>query len=187
MNANSIGIGNVIKYKNRFWMVTKKEHVKPGKGGAFVQVEMKDIINGTKTNERFRSDEDLEKAFMEEKTFSYQYDEGDKIALMDMETFDQESFSKELLGNKVAYLQEGMEVRVCYCEGMPIDIKLPETVILGIKETEPSIKGQTVTNSFKPAILENGVRVMVPPFVTTEDKIVVKTEDSTYVERAGKK
>lgn len=187
MNANSIGIGNVIKFKNRFWIITKKEHVKPGKGGAFVQVEMKDIMTGTKTNERFRSDEDLEKAFMEEKNFTYQYDEGETIAFMDMETFDQASFSKDLLGDKIAYLQEGMDVKVCYCEGIAISVKLPETVILAIRETEPSIKGQTVTNSFKPAILENGIRVMVPPFVTSEDKIVVKTEDSTYVERAGKK
>lgn len=184
MNANLIAIGNVIKYNNRFWMVTKREHVKPGKGGAFVQMEMKDIMTGTKTNERFRSDVDVEKAFMEEKTMQYQYDEGETISLMNMENYEQESLSKDLLGTKVAFLQEGMDVRIMLCEGNPIDIKLPDTVILAIRETEPSLKGQTVTSSFKPAILENGIRVLVPPFVTSDDKIVVRTEDSTYVERA---
>lgn len=184
MNANSIAVGNVIKLDNRFWLITKKEHVKPGKGGAFVQAEMKDILSGTKRNEKFRSEEKIEKAFMEEKVFTYQYDEGESLAFMNMETFEQESFSKELIGDKFPFLQEGMDIKVCYCEEKPIYIKIPETVILAISETEPAIKGQTVTNSFKPAILENGVRVMVPPFVTTEDKIVVKTDDSTYVERA---
>lgn len=184
MLANSLGIGNVIKYNNRFWTITKKEHVKPGKGGAYVQVEMKDIMTGTKTNERFRSSDDVEKAFMEDKEYQYQYDEGDTIAVMDNETFEQESFDKKLLGDKLPFLQEEMMLRVSFCEGTPIDIKLPDTVILEIKETEPAIKGQTVTNSFKPAILENGVRIMVPPFVNSGEKVVVRTEDSTYVERA---
>ncbi len=184
MNANSINIGNVIKHNNKFWLVTKKEHVKPGKGGAFVQVEMKDIINNTKLNERFRSTAEVEKAFLEEKTFNYQYDDRDNLVLMNTETYEQEFFPKTLLGNRTAFLQEGMDVTVSFCEGMAIDIKLPETVVLAITTTEPTIKGQTATNSFKPAILENGIRVMVPPFISSEDKIVVRTEDGTYVERA---
>ena len=184
MLANSLSIGDVIKYNNGYWRLTKKEHVKPGKGGAYVQAELKNITTGTKTNERFRSSDEVEKAFMDDKTYQYQYDEGDTIAVMNNETFEQESFSKELLGDKLPFLQDEMMIRIFFCEGTPIDIKLPDTVILEIKETEPSIKGQTVTNSFKPAILENGIRVMVPPFVNSGEKIVVRTEDATYVERA---
>ncbi len=184
MNVNSIGIGNVIKYKDQYWIVTKKEHVKPGKGGAFVQLEMKNVKTGNKLNERFRAGEDVEKIALEEKEYQYQYDEGETISLMNMETFDQESFDKSLLGERIAFLTEGMEVKVCYCEHIIVDIKLPDTVICAIKETEPTVKGQTAASSFKPAILENGLRIMVPPFITSDDKLVVKTEDCTYVERA---
>lgn len=184
MNVNSISLGNVIKYKDQYWMVAKKEHVKPGKGGAFVQLEMKNINSGSKLNERFRAGEDVEKVILDEKDYQYQYDEGDTIALMDMDSYEQESFPKSLLGDRVAYLSDGMNVKVCYCDGNAIDIKLPDTVVLAIKETEPTVKGQTAAASYKPAILENGIRIMVPPFVTSDDKVVVKTEDSTYVERA---
>lgn len=184
MNVNSISIGNVIKFKNQYWIIAKKEHVKPGKGGAFVQLEMKNVITGNKTNERFRAGEDVEKIALEEKEYQYQYDEGTNICLMNMENYDQESFDKELLGERVAFLTEGMEVKVCYCENTIVDIKLPDTVICDIRETEPTVKGQTAASSFKPAVLENGLRIMVPPFITTDDKIVVKTEDCSYVERA---
>lgn len=186
MSANAINVGNVIKHKNRFWIVTKREHVKPGKGGAFVQVEMKDIITGTKLNERFRATENVEKAHVEDIDFQYQYDEGENMALMNMESFEQISLSKDLVGDALPYLQEGMDVKVTYCEGMAIQIKLPETVVVEIKETEPVVKGQTSASSYKPAVLENGIRTMVPPFVTSDDKIVVRTADSTYVERAKK-
>lgn len=184
MNVNSISIGNVIKFKNQYWIIAKKEHVKPGKGGAFVQLEMKNVITGNKANERFRAGEDVEKIALEEKEYQYQYDEGTSICLMNMENYDQESFDKELLGERVAFLTEGMEVKVCYCESTIVDIKLPDTVICNIRETEPTVKGQTAASSFKPAVLENGLRIMVPPFITTDDKIVVKTEDCSYVERA---
>ena len=184
MNVNSVSLGNVIKYKNQYWIVTKKEHVKPGKGGAFVQLEMKNVKTGNKLNERFRAGEDVEKIALEEKEYQYQYDEGENIALMNMETFDQESFSKELLGERIAFLTEGMEVKVYYCEHIIVDIKLPDTVVCSIRETEPTVKGQTAASSFKPAILDNGLRIMVPPFITSDDKLVVKTEDCTYVERA---
>lgn len=183
MNVNLISLGNVIRYKDQYWNVTKKEHVKPGKGGAFVQIEMKNIMTGNKLNERFRAGEDVEKAILDEEEFQYQYDEGETIALMNSQTYEQESFPKGLLGERIAYLTDGMNVRVCYCDEKAIEIKLPDTVILGIKETEPTVKGQTAAASYKPAVLENGIRIMVPPFVTSEDRIVVKTEDSTYVER----
>lgn len=184
MNVNSISLGNVIKYKDQYWIVTKKEHVKPGKGGAFVQLDLKNVITGNKSNERFRAGEDVDKIALEEREYQYQYDEGESVCLMNMETYDQESFNKELLGERVHFLTEGMEVKVCYCEHVIVDIKLPDTVVCGIRETEPTVKGQTAASSFKPAILENGLRIMVPPFITSDDKIVVKTEDCSYVERS---
>jgi len=185
MNVNSISIGNVLSFKDKYWIVLKTNHVKPGKGGAFVQVEMKDIINGTKLNERFRSTDTVEKVTIDETVLQYQYNEGEALALMNMETFETTSLSKELIEEQsLPFLQEGMDVTVEYCENIPIKIHLPETVIMEIKETEPTVKGQTAAASYKPAILENGARVMVPPFVTSEDKIVVRTTDATYVERA---
>ncbi len=183
MNVNSVSLGNVIKYNNKYWIIRKKEHVKPGKGGAFVQLEMKDLLTGSKANERFRAGEDVEKIALEEVVYQYQYDEGDTIALMNLENYEQESFDKKLLGERLPFLTEGMEVKVCYCEHIIVEIKLTETVVRSIKETEPTVKGQTAASSFKPAILENGVRIMVPPFISSEDKILVKTEDCTYVER----
>lgn len=148
-----------------------------------MQLEMKNLMTGNKLNERFRAGEDVEKVILDEKEFQYQYDEGDTLAMMNMETYEQESFPKKMLGERIAYLTDGMDVKVCYCDDRAMDIKLPDTVILSIKETEPTVKGQTAAASYKPALLENGVRIMVPPFINTDDKIVVKTEDSTYVER----
>lgn len=184
MNANSISIGNVIKYNGKFYMITKTEHVKPGKGGAFVQFEAKDVMTGTKINERLRAADDVEIAEMRDKKYQFQYMDGDNLSLMDMESYDQFLLSKELVGAAFPYLKEGMDVVVEYCEGIPLRIRLPEKVTLEITSAEPTVKGQTATASYKPAILENGVRVLVPPFINTGDKIVVRTEDSTYVERA---
>lgn len=184
MNANSISVGNIIRHKGNLWMVTKKEHVKPGKGGAFVQLEIKGITTNAKVVERFRSTEDVEKMFMEDKDFQYQYMEGDNLALMDMTTYEQTLINKELLGDMLPYLQDGMEIKVQFCEDKPLSVKLPEHVVLEVVETEAVVKGQTAASSYKPAILENGVRVMVPPFITTGTKIVVRTSDSEYVERA---
>ena len=155
MNVNSISVGNVIIYNGKYCIVTKREHVKPGKGGAFLQVEMKDIKSGNKLMNRFNTTDDVEKANMEDKPYQYQYMDGDNLALMDMDTYEQISLSKDLVGEALPFLP-----------------------------TEATVKGQTATASYKPAILENGVRVMVPPFITSDDKIVVRTEDATYVERA---
>ena len=184
MNVNDISVGNVIIYNGKYCMVTKREHVKPGKGGAFLQVEMKDIKTGNKVMNRFNTTDVVEKANMEEKSYQYQYMDGDNLALMDVETYEQISLNKNLCGDAFPFLLDGMDVKVEYCDGEPIQIKLPEKVVMEIDTTEATVKGQTATASYKPAILKNGVRVMVPPFITSEDKIVVRTIDATYVERA---
>lgn len=186
INANSLRVGNVIEYQKNLWVILKREHTMPGKGGAFIQVEIKDIVNGTKSNVRFRSSEDVERAYLEQKPMQFQYHDRDEIVVMDMETFEQFNFSKDLVGEPLPFLQEGMNLSIQYCNDKPIAITLPETVTLAITQTEAVIKGQTVTSSYKPAILENGVRVMVPPFIDSGDKIIVKCEDATYVERAKK-
>jgi elongation factor P len=183
MNAISISVGNVIQFNGKFWIVTKKEHIKTGRSG-FVQVEMKDIKTGSKGSHRFRSSEEVEKAHMEDKEYQYQYMEGENLSLMDMESYESILLSKTLVGNAISFLKEGMDIKVTYCDETPIEIKLPETVILAVESTEGVVKGQTAASSYKPAILENGVRVMVPPFITNTDKIVVRTIDGTYVERA---
>ena len=186
INANSIKVGNVIEYQNNLWQVLKRNHVKPGKGGAYVQVEMKDIINGTKNNVRFISTQTIEKAHLESKKFQYQYMEGDDLIAMDMVTFESFNFNQNLLHEQLPFLQDEMEITVEYCNDNSINIRLPEHITMSISETESVVKGQTATSSFKPAILENGVKIMVPQFITAEDKIVVRMEDLTYVERANK-
>ena len=184
MNVNDISVGNIIVYRGKYCVITKKEHVKPGKGGAFLQVEMKDVKTGTKLLNRFNTSDVVEKANMEEQQFQFQYMDGDNLSLMNMETYDQILLNKSLCGEAFPYLEEGMDVSVQFCDGEAIRIILPEKVVVEIDTTEATVKGQTAAASYKPAILKNGVRVMVPPFITSDDKIVVRTADSTYVERA---
>lgn len=184
VNANSLKIGNVIEFQNASWVILKREHVKPGKGGAYIQVEMKNIITGTKTNTRFNSSEDVEKAHLEIKKFQYQYMDRDELVAMDMETFEQFNFSKDLLGESFPFLQENMDITVEYCNDKPIVINLPATVVLEVSQADAVIKNQTAASSYKPAVLENGVSIMVPPFIESGDKIIVRTDDGTYVERA---
>jgi elongation factor P len=157
--------------------------VKPGKGGAIIQVELKDIVNGKKLNESFRSSEDVDRIILEETKYQYQYAEGENLVFMNLENYETQHFAKNLLGDKAAYLNDGMEATVCTCDDYVVEIRLPETVVLQVRETESVVKGQTAASSFKPAILENNVRIMVPPFVSSDDKVIVRTEDSTYVER----
>ena len=185
-NANSLRVGNVVEYQNQLWSIVKREHVKPGKGGAYIQVEMKNIITGNKTNTRYNSNEDVDVAYVEQKHFQYQYMDQDELVAMDMNSFEQFNFHKDLLGEALPFLQDGMDLQVEYCNDKPISIKLPEHVTLEVTQADAVVKGQTASASYKPAILENGVRVMVPPFVESGDKIIVKTEDSSYVERAKK-
>lgn len=183
--ANDIRKGNVLEHNNRLWIVAKTPSwAMPGKGGAFVQVEMRDIKSGTKLNERFRSTEQIERVRLDQIDHQFLYFEEDMMVLMDIKTYDQISIHKDILGEKSSFLQDGMKVIVESYEDSPIAVYLPDTVILEITEAEPVVKGQTATSSYKPAMLSNGMKIMVPPFVGAGTKIVVKTEDVTYVERA---
>jgi elongation factor P len=186
INANSIRVGNIIEYQNGLWTVLKRDHVKPGKGGAYIQAELKHITNGTKTNTRFSSSDDIEKAHTEIRKFQYQYMDGDDLVVMDMENFEQLNFNKELLRETLPFLADEMEIRVEFCNEKAINILLPDHVTLEISSADAVVKNQTASSSYKPAELENGVKVMVPAFVEAGDRIVVRTEDSTYVERAKK-
>lgn len=184
INANSIRMGNVLEHNNKLYVVIKPpEHTMPGKGGAFVQISMKEIKTGIKVNERFRSSEDVEKVRLDQKEHQFLYMDDDHVHLMDTETFEQIQVDKEMLGDKALYLQEEMKVMVEFHESAPIRIELPSTANLMVSETEPVVKGQTAASSYKPAVLENGIRIMVPPFIDPGTKVVVKTEDDTYVER----
>lgn len=184
MNANSIKTGNIIIHENKLWLVLKREHTMPGKGGAFIQVEMKDIINNTKLNKRFRSNEDVEKAFIEEKSYQYQYINNDEISLMNTETFETIEISKELLGKQIVFLQDEMELIVGFHENSAIYVTLPDTVTMKVIEAEAVVKGQTAASSYKTAKIENDLAVSVPPFIETGDKIIVKTQDGSYVGKA---
>jgi elongation factor P len=185
INGNEIRPGNVVEHKGGLWVAVKTSHVKPGKGGAFAQVELKNLIDGTKLNERFRSSETVERVRLEQKTYQYLYNEGEMLVFMDTETYEQIELHSDFVGDRAAFLQESMEVVVESHEGRPIGISMPDQVTLEVTETEPTIKGQTASSSYKPAVMNNGVRVMVPPFITTGEKIVVDTNELTYVRRAN--
>ena len=182
--AGSIRIGWVIEYKNKPWTITKAQHIKPGKGGAFMQVEMKSVEEGTKTNERFRTEDTVEKLMVEEKDCQFLFEDSTGLTFMESETFEQFTMPSDILGDSRPFLTDGMEVLVDYIDGRPISVELPLQVTCKVVETEPVVKGQTVSSSYKPAILDNGVRIMVPPFIGVDDKIVVSTSEATYVERA---
>jgi elongation factor P len=184
IEGNDIKVGNILRHKNGLWKVTKTEHVKPGKGGAYMQVEMKDVRVGTKLNERFRSSETVERVQLEDETYQYLYPEGDRLVLMNQNTYEQLSVPGALLGESKAFLQENMIVTVRLFEGKPLDVMLPATVVLEIVEADPVVKGQTASASFKPAVLENGAKIMVPPHVESGTRVVVDTKECAYVERA---
>ena len=185
INANSIRAGYILEHNGRLYVVSKTpEHTMPGKGGAFVQVEMKDLKNGVKLNERFRSNEDVFKAHVDQKNYQFLYSDDRFITLMDQETYEQIQISKDLVGKNLKYLQENMMISVSFYENDPISIELPANVVLKVVQTEPVVKGQTAASSYKPAELENGVRVMVPPFIAEGDMLVINTETDSYVERA---
>lgn len=184
INGNEIRPGNVVQHKDGLWVAVKTHAVKPGKGPAYAQVELKNLVDGTKLNERFRASERVERVRLEQKDYQYLYAEGDDFVFMDVETYDQISVPADFLGERAAFLQDGMTVTVESHEERPIGIRLPDQVTLEISETEAVVKGQTAASSYKPATLENGVRVMVPPFVTVGEKIIVDTGEITYVKRA---
>ena len=184
INGNEIKPGTVIEHQGAVWRAMKTNAVKPGKGGAFNQVELRNLMNGSKLNERFRANETVEKVRLEQKEFQFLFDTGEAYTFMDQETFDQIELRHDFLGDQGAYLQDGMVVEIEFYETTPIGVALPEQVVLEIVETEPVVKGQTAANSFKPATCDNGIRVMVPPFVGQGEKIVVQTADSTYLRRS---
>lgn len=184
VNANTLRSGNVIEYNGRLCVVVKNDLITPGKGAAVAQVEMRDIKTGNKDNVRFRTQETVERVRLEQEEYQYLYDEETKAVFMHTENFEQIGIERELIGDPAAFLQEGMIVEIESYEDEPLGVKLPDSVVVTIAEADPVVKGQTVTTSYKPAVLENGVKVMVPPHVESGTRIVVKTEDSSYVERA---
>lgn len=184
LNGNEIRPGNVIQHQDTLWVAVKVNAVKPGKGPAYAQVELKNLLDGRKLNERFRSSETVERVRLEQKDHTFLYEEGDDLVFMDTENYEQINITKEMVGDRAAFLQDGMAVVVESHEGRPIGVSLPEQVALEITETEPTVKGQTASSSYKPAILENGLRVMVPPHITNNVRIIVNTETLEYVKRA---
>jgi elongation factor P len=184
INGNEIRPGNVLEHNGGLWAAVKVDHVKPGKGGAFAQVEMRNLRNGSKLNERFRSADKVEKVRLEQKDQQFLYEENGNLIVMDTDTYEQVQLPADLLGNTRPFLQDGMTVVVEYHEAEALNARLPQKVICKIVETEPVVKGQTAANSFKPALLDNGVRLTVPPFVGQDEDIVVNTETLEYVERA---
>lgn len=185
INGNAIRPGMVVEHQGRLWRAVKIQHTQPGKGGAYLQVELKDLRSGTKLNERFRSSVAVERVSLDQQEYQYLYAEGDTYTFMDNETYEQISLSADALGeDQVPYLQESMIVTIESHDGDPISVRLPDTVILEVTEADAVVKGQTASSSYKPAKLENGVRTLVPPFIETGTRVVINTFDGSYVERA---
>ncbi len=184
INGNEIRPGNVLEHNGGLWAAVKVEHVKPGKGGAFAQVELRNLRNGSKLNERFRSADKVERVRLEQKDQQFLYESDGMLVFMDNESFEQIELPSEILGDRRPFLQDGMTVKIEYYESEALNATLPQKVICKIVETEPVVKGQTAANSFKPAVLDNGVKVMVPPFVGPDEDVVVNTETMEYSERA---
>lgn len=184
INGNEIRPGNVIEHQDTIWAAVKVQAVKPGKGPAYAQVELKNLIDGRKLNQRFRSAETVERIRLEQKDYQYLYDQGDMLVFMDTETYEQLELQAEFVGERKAFLQENMEVTVESHDGKPIGISLPDQVTLEVVEADAVVKGQTASSSYKPAVMDNGVKVMVPPFITAGERIVVDTNELTYLRRA---
>ncbi len=184
ISGNEVRPGTMIEHQGRLWMAVKSQSVKPGKGGAYNQVELKDIESGTKLNERFRSSEMVEEIHLDKKDFQFLYANGDMLTFMDMENYEQIELATDFVGDQAAFLQDGMKTLVQMYESKPIGIKLPAQVTLTIAEADPVLKGGTAAPSFKTAVLENGLKIQVPPFIAAGEKIIVSTEDGSYVRRA---
>ena len=184
INGNAIRPGNIIEHNGRLWRVAKIQHTQPGKGGAFLQAEMKDIRDGTKLNERFRASESVEKVRLDEAQYQYLFVDGDEVTFMETETYEQITLNKGAIGDPAVFLQDGMTVTVQSYEGAPIGVELPDSVVMEVVEADAVVKGQTASSSYKPAVLENGERIMVPPHIESGTRVVVATADGSYVERA---
>ena len=176
--------GNIIEYEGGIWRAVKIQHTQPGKGGAYMQVEMKNLIDGRKTNVRFRSDERVERVRLDTKDFQFLYHDGDMLVFMDTDTYEQVSLPEDLLGDAAAFLQDGMQVKLDMYNDRPISVELPDQIEATIVEADAVVKGQTASSSYKPAVLDNGVRVMVPPHITSGTRIVVDVYNREYVRRA---
>ncbi len=185
ITGNEISPGTLINYDGGLWIAVKTQKVKPGKGGAYNQVELKNITSGTKLNQRFRSDESVDEAVLDKKDFQFLFASGDMLTFMDMESYDQIELPVEFVGEDQArFLQDGMKTLVQLYEGKPIGIKLPVQVTMAVAEADPVLKGGTAAPSYKSAVLENGMKIQVPPFIAAGEKIIVATEDGSYVRRA---
>ena len=182
--ANQIRPGWVIEHNCKQFSVLKINIIQPGKGSPFIAVDMRDLLTGNKTNERWRTNDTVEKLNVEETDCQYMYEEGGLLYFMHRDTFDQFTVTSDLLGERKAFLQDNMAVTVDFIEGKPVGVNLPAHVTLEIAEADPALKGQTVTTSYKPALLSNGLKIMVPPFINAGEKIVVATADCSYVERS---
>ena len=185
ITAIEIKPGMIIEHKNDYWNVLKTQHVKPGKGGAFNQVELKSVVKGTKLNERFRSSETVEKAELDEKKFNFLYTDGDKCHFMDNQTFEQVEISKNIAGEKYKLLKENLEVTISFMDEKPISINLPINIECVIESTDAAIKNQTASSSYKPAILDCGIKIDVPPFIESGEKIILDTRTLEYVKRVN--
>jgi len=183
INAGEIRVGMLLEYKNDLWQVLKTQHVKPGKGGAFAQVEMKSVGKNTKLNERFRSSETVEKASLEEIDFNYLYDDEANYIFMNPKTFDQIEIKKDIVGEKGKLMTENIEVKVSFHNESPISVELPNQVNCKIETTDVALKGQTVSSSYKPAILDNGLNIQVPPFIDSGDEVIVDTRTLEYIKK----
>ncbi len=185
INGNAIRPGMVIEHQGRLWRAVKIQHTQPGKGGAYLQVELKDIRSGTKLNERFRSSETIERARLDQKPYQFLYADGDMYTFMDNENYEQVTVNIDMIGeDAVRFLQENMEVTIESHEGSLLGVRLPDTVALEVTEADAVVKGQTASSSYKPAVLENGVKTLVPPHISAGTRIVINTADASYVERA---
>ena len=183
INAGEIRVGMLLEYKNDLWQVLKTQHVKPGKGGAFAQVEMKSLNKNTKLNERFRSSETIEKASLEEMYYNYLYEDENNYFFMEPKSFEQIEIKKDLIGEKGKLLTENLEVSVSFYNGLPISVDLPKQVVCKIEVTDVALKGQTVSSSYKPATLINGLNIQVPPFIEAGDEVIIDTRNLEYVKK----
>ena len=183
INAGEIRVGMLLEYKNDLWQVLKTQHVKPGKGGAFAQVEMKSVNKSTKLNERFRSSETVEKASLEETNYNFLYEDENTYFFMEPKSFEQIEIKKDILGEKGKLLTENLEVNISFFNELPISVDLPNQVKCKIETTDATLKGQTVSSSYKPAILNNGLNIQVPPFIEVGDEIIVDTRNLEYIKK----
>jgi elongation factor P len=184
ITGNEISPGTLINYDGGLWIAVKTVKVKPGKGGAYNQVELKNVTSGTKLNQRFRSDEAVDEAYLDKKDFQFLFASGDMLTFMDMESYEQIELATDFVGEQAQFLQDGMKTLVQLYDGKPIGIKLPVQVTLTVAEADPVMKGGTAAPSYKTAVLENGLKLQVPPFIGAGEKIIVATEDGSYVRRA---